>query len=75
VNRSGSNSYYEIRVKGHLAPSWSAWLDGLELSHDADGNTTLSGPVTDQAALHGLHAKIRDLGLTLLSVQSLDVAR
>lgn len=75
MENMSSTAYYKIRVKDHLAPSWSAWLNGLELAHDADGNTTLSGPVIDQSALHGLLAKIRDLGLTLLSVESLDGAR
>lgn len=67
-----SAAHYEIRVKGHMSPSWSEWLNGLELAHDADGNTTLSGVVSDQAALHGLLAKIRDLGLTLITVERLE---
>ena len=59
---------YQIRVKGHLDPSWSEWFDGLSMTHDADGDTTLTGPVADQAALYGLLRKARDLGLTLLAV-------
>ena len=59
---------YEIRLKGHLEARWAAWFDGLSLRHDADGTTILSGPVADQAALHGLLRKVRDLGLPLLSV-------
>jgi len=59
---------YQIRVKGHLDPTWSAWFDGLSMTHDADGDTTLAGPVIDQAALYGLLRKARDLGLTLLAV-------
>jgi hypothetical protein len=59
---------YQIRVNGHLDPSWSAWFDGLTITHDADGATTLKGPVVDQAALYGLISRVRDLGLTLLAV-------
>ena len=61
-------AYYRIRVKGHLDPTWSAWFDGLRMTHDVDGDTTLAGPVIDQAALYGLLRKARDLGLTLLAV-------
>ena len=60
---------YRITIKGTLDGSWSAWFDGLAIAHDADGNTTLTGGVRDQAALHGLLAKMRDLGLTLLAVE------
>jgi hypothetical protein len=59
---------YEIRVKGSLEPRWSEWFDGFRLVQHADGETTLSGQVADQPALHGLLAKVRDLGLPLLSV-------
>ncbi len=60
---------YEIRVKGVLDTRWSEWFDGMTVSSDdVSGETTLSGPVADQAALHGLLAKVRDLGLPLLSV-------
>lgn len=62
---------YEIRLRGRLDPRWAAWFDGLTLT-TPDGTTVLSGPVTDQAALHGLLQKIRDLGLPLLSVTPLD---
>ncbi len=60
--------YYQIRVRGVLDPRWSAWFDGLTITHDPDGDTTLAGPVADQAALYGLISKARDLGLTLLGV-------
>jgi hypothetical protein len=66
---------YELRVQGVLEPHWSAWFDGLEVAGDADGQTTIAGPVTDQAALHGLLAKVRDLGLELLSVRRIDPDR
>jgi hypothetical protein len=60
--------YYEIRVRGVLDSRWSAWFDGLQISSDDHGQTTLAGEVVDQAALHGLLAKVRDLGLDLVSV-------
>ena len=63
---------YEIMVEGVLEPRWSAWFDGLQLASDAAGRTTITGPVADQAALHGLLTKIRDLGLTLLVVRRTD---
>jgi hypothetical protein len=59
---------FEIRVKGNLDSRWSAWFDGLALTHGSDGTTLIHGPVADQAALHGLLQKIRDLGLPLISV-------
>ena len=61
---------YEIRVRGVLDDRWSAWFDGLQVSGDPDrGTTIIAGPVVDQAALHGLLAKVRDLGLPLLEVR------
>jgi hypothetical protein len=60
--------HYQIRVGGHLDQEWSIWFDGLTLTHDPDGCTTLAGLVTDQAALYGLLAKARDLGLRLVLV-------
>ena len=65
-------TWYEMRVQGHLDPSWSAWFDGLTITHDTDGATTLRGPVVDQAALYGLIGRARDLGLTLLGVTACD---
>lgn len=59
---------YQVRVRGHLDDSWSEWFEGLSMAHEEDGITVLTGPVTDQPALHGLLAKIRDLGLPLVSV-------
>ena len=59
---------YEMRVQGHLEDRWSAWFDGMELLVDDDGTTLIRGRVADQAALHGLIQRVRDLGLTLLSV-------
>ena len=63
---------YEIRLKGHLETRWAAWFDGLTLRHETDGTTVLSGPEIDQAALHGLLQKVRDLGLPLVSVTYLE---
>jgi len=60
---------YQIRVKGVLDPQWSDWFDGFYISSPQEGQTLLSGPVVDQAALFGILAKINDLGLPLLSVQ------
>jgi hypothetical protein len=66
---------YEIRLKGHLAARWAAWFDGMTLTTEGDGTTVLEGPVADQAALHGLLHKVRDIGLPLLSVTQLDTDR
>jgi hypothetical protein len=63
--------YCEIRLRGHLEARWATWFDGLAITLDADGTTLLSGPVADQAALHGLLKKVRDVGLPLLSVNSI----
>ena len=59
---------YQIRVTGHLGREWSDWFDGLSITLEDNGETLLSGPVVDQAALHGLLRKVRDLGLPLLAV-------
>ena len=63
---------YQIRVKGNLDRKWSDWFDGLTIMPQADDETLLTGPVADQAALHGLLAKIRDLGLPLLFVKRVE---
>ena len=67
--RSADADSYEIRLRGRLDPRWAGWFDGMTVSTDADGTTLLRGPVADQAALHGLLARLRDLGLPLLSVR------
>jgi hypothetical protein len=61
---------YEIRVKGHLDRRWSDWFDGLEITNMENGEAVLSGDIVDQAALHGVLAKVRDLNLPLISVTS-----
>ena len=65
TNEGGS---YEIRLKGHLNARWADWFDGLTLTQESDGTTVLSGSVVDQAELHGLLGKVRDLGLPLIAV-------
>jgi hypothetical protein len=64
----GQPLMYQIRLKGHLGPQWTEWFDGLTITLENNGDTLLTGPVTDQAALHSLLKKVRDLGLPLLSV-------
>jgi hypothetical protein len=59
---------YHIRIKGHLGPQWADWFEGLTITLDANGDTLLTGPVVDQAALYGLLRKLRDVGLPLVSV-------
>ena len=61
---------YVIRVKGHLDTFWQAWFENLSITHERDGTTLLSGPIRDQAALYGILFKMRDLGLTLLSLNT-----
>jgi hypothetical protein len=70
--QSGGRAVYEIRVRGNLESRWSDWFDGFAITLVADDETVLVGPVADQAALHGMLHKIRDLGLPLLSVQWLE---
>ena len=66
--RRRSPTRYQLRVDGHIDDHWAVWFDNLTLTHESDGTTTLRGAVPDQAALHGLLAKVRDLGITLISV-------
>ena len=63
---------YEIRIKGHLADRWANWFEGLTITLQEDGVTLLTGPVVDDAALHGLLRKVRDLGMPLLAVNHVE---
>ena len=60
---------YEIRVNGHLGTRWAAWFDGLAITSESDGTTVLRGSVVDQAALHGVLQKLRDVGIALISLK------
>ena len=63
----GQPMVYQIRIKGHLGPRWSGWFGGMAITPEEGGETLLTGPVMDQAALHGLLRKVRDLGMPLIS--------
>jgi hypothetical protein len=63
---------YQIRIKGHLGHQWTDWFEGLTITLEEDGNTLLTGPLVDQAALHGLLKKVRDFGLTLISINQVE---
>ncbi len=66
---------YQIRIKGHLGRTWTDWFAGLTITLEEDGDTLLTGPVPDQAALHGLLKRVRDLGLPLISINPLEPDR
>jgi len=73
IEKPTSNTqYYEIRLKGHLEARWVKWFDGMTISLEDSGDTLLTGPVVDQAALHGLLKKARDLGMPLVSVNTVE---
>ncbi|MCL4560874.1 MAG: hypothetical protein M1281_09700 [Chloroflexi bacterium] len=67
-------AFYQLRVEGHLDPDWSEWFEGLVISQEGDGITVIAGRVRDQAVLFGLLTKVRDLGLTLVSVNRLPIS-
>ena len=67
----GQPMNYQIRVRGHLSSEWTSWFGGLTVTLEDSGDTLLTGPVADQAALHGLLRKVRDLGMPLVSVNRL----
>jgi hypothetical protein len=67
-NDPGQPLFYQIRIKGHLGREWTDWFEGLTITLEDNGDTLLTGPVADQAALHGLLKKVRDVGMPLVSV-------
>ena len=66
------SSIYQIRIKGHLSSQWESWFEGLSIHLEDNGETVLTGTLADQAALHGLFKKLRDLGMPLLSVNQIN---
>jgi hypothetical protein len=72
---AGESRAYQIRIKGHLGSQWMEWFDGLTITLGENGDTLLTGQMIDQAALHGILKKIRDLGMPLLSVNVVDLNR
>ena len=72
---AGQPRDYQIRIEGHLSRRWTEWFEGLTITLEDNGDTLLIGPVVDQAALHGLLKKVRDLGMPLISVNSVGPGR
>ena len=68
----GQPMVYQIRIKGHLGPQWTDWFGGLAIAVEEGGETLLTGPIVDQAALYGLLKKVRDLGMPLVSVNCIE---
>ena len=71
-NEPNGPTVYQIRLKGHLDDQWADWFGGLTITLEEDGNTLLTGPVVDQAALFGLLKKVRDLGMPLVSIHCVE---
>ena len=69
-----TKAIYQIRIRGHLRPEWSEWFEGMTITHESNGDTILSSSMRDQAALHGLLIRVRDLGLALVSVNQVQPA-
>ena len=70
--KHNQNPWFEIRLKGHLDDQWAEWFEGMTITLEEHGDTLLTGPVIDQAALHGLLKKVRDLGMPLISVSPVE---
>jgi hypothetical protein len=68
----GEAPVYQIRVNGHLGPEWTGWFEGLAITREEDGDTLLTGPIVDQAALYGLLKRVRNLGIPLVSVNRVE---
>ena len=68
TTKNATSPQYDIRVKGHLDARWTTWFGGMTLTKESDGTTSIHGPVVDQAALHGVLQKLRDIGMPLISV-------
>ena len=75
ANKLDQPMVYQIRIKGHLGPQWTDWFEGMTITLEENGDTLLTGPVVDQAALHGLLRRVRDLGLPLISVTRVEFER
>lgn len=75
MTRHGEHAIYQIRLEGQLGPEWSEWFEGLKVTLQENGEMILSGPLPDQAALHGVLARIRDLGMVLISVNRVKQGR
>ena len=71
----GQPTVYQIRVRGHLSDQWTSWFEGLTITLEENGDTLLTGPVVDQAALFGLLKKVRDVGIPLISINCLEPCR
>ncbi len=75
ANKLDQPIVYQIRIKGHLGPRWTDWFGGMTITLEDNGDTLLTGPVVDQAALHGMLRRVRDLGLPLISVTRVEFER
>jgi hypothetical protein len=75
TTKSGETMVYQIRIKGRLSSRWERWFERMTITPQADGDTILTGPIVDQAALHGVLTKIRDLGVLLISIERVDPAQ
>lgn len=71
-SKSNEAMMYQIRLKGHLGLQWTEWFEGMTITLEDNGDTLITGPVADQSALHGLLKKIRDIGMNLLSIMSVE---